>query len=57
VAASLGWTATGDGIIDWAALVPLFRATRPITSSEHDNPGNWKQFAERSINHLRGLGL
>jgi sugar phosphate isomerase/epimerase len=53
-----GWTATGDGIIDWAALVPLFRATKADhLVTEHDNPGNWKRFAERSINHLRGLGL
>ena len=53
-----GWTATGDGIIDWAALVPLFRASKAEhLVTEHDNPSNWHQFAERSINHLRGLGL
>lgn len=53
-----GWTATGDGIIDWAALVPLFRATKAEhLVTEHDNPSNWQQFAERSINHLRQLGL
>jgi sugar phosphate isomerase/epimerase len=53
-----GWAATGDGIIDWAALVPLFRATKADhLVTEHDNPSNWKQFAQRSINHLRELGL
>ncbi|MEQ1901157.1 MAG: sugar phosphate isomerase/epimerase [Devosia sp.] len=53
-----GWAATGDGIIDWAALVPLFRATKADhLVTEHDNPGDWRQFAKRSINHLRGLGL
>ena len=53
-----GWTATGDGIIDWASLAPLFRATRAEhLVTEHDNPSNWRQFAERSINHLRQLGL
>ena len=53
-----GWTATGDGIIDWAALVPLFRATKADhLVTEHDNPSNWRQFAQRSINHLRQLGL
>ncbi len=53
-----GWVATGDGIIDWAALAPLFRQTKADhLVTEHDNPSNWRQFAQRSINHLRGLGL
>ena len=53
-----GWTATGDGIIDWAALVPLFRASRADhLVTEHDNPSDWRRFAKRSINHLRELGL
>ena len=53
-----GWTATGDGIIDWASLVPLFGATKADhLVTEHDNPSNWRQFAERSINHLRQLGV
>ncbi len=53
-----GWTATGDGIVDWAALGPLFRqtaATHLVT--EHDNPADWHLFAKRSLDHLRGLGL
>ena len=53
-----GWVATGDGIIDWAALAPLFRATQADhLVTEHDNPGDWRAFAQRSINHLRQLGL
>ncbi|MCR6672092.1 sugar phosphate isomerase/epimerase [Devosia ginsengisoli] len=53
-----GWTATGDGIIDWAALVPLFRRTRADhIVTEHDNPGDWQRFASRSIYHLKALGL
>ncbi len=53
-----GWTATGDGIIDWAALAPLFRVIRPDhIVTEHDNPGDWYRFAQRSINHLKQLGL
>ena len=53
-----GWAATGDGIIDWAALVPLFEATKADhLVTEHDNPSNWQQSAPRSINPLRGLGL
>ncbi len=53
-----GWTATGDGIIDWAALVPLFRKTAANhIVTEHDNPSDWQLFASRSIDHLRQLGL
>lgn len=53
-----GWTATGDGIIDWAALAPLFRATKADhIVTEHDNPSDWERFASRSINHLKALGL
>lgn len=53
-----GWTATGDGIINWAALVPLFRASAAHhLCTEHDNPADWRQFAARSYDHLRSLGL
>jgi sugar phosphate isomerase/epimerase len=53
-----GWTATGDGIIDWSALVPLFRQTgADHIVTEHDNPSDWQTFAQRSIRHLRALGL
>jgi sugar phosphate isomerase/epimerase len=53
-----GWTATGDGIIDWAALVPLFRATKADhIVTEHDNPSDWERFARRSIDHIKALGL
>jgi sugar phosphate isomerase/epimerase len=53
-----GWVATGDGIIDWAALVPLFRATKAEhIVTEHDNPGDWRRFAKRSIDCIKSLGL
>jgi sugar phosphate isomerase/epimerase len=53
-----GWTATGDGIIDWAALAPLFRQTgADHIVTEHDNPSDWKAFAQRSIDHLRKIDL
>jgi sugar phosphate isomerase/epimerase len=53
-----GWTATGDGIINWQALVPLFRETKADhIVTEHDNPGDWQRFAKRSIDHLKALGL
>lgn len=53
-----GWAATGDGIIGWAALAPLFHqtaATHIVT--EHDNPSDWQAFARRSLDHLRKIGL
>lgn len=53
-----GWAATGDGIIDWAKLVPLFRRTKAEhIVTEHDNPSDWRRFAKRSIDHIRALGL
>lgn len=53
-----GWTATGDGIIDWPALVPLMRKTAAEhIVAEHDNPADWQRFAGRSINYMRSLGL
>jgi sugar phosphate isomerase/epimerase len=53
-----GWTATGDGIINWAALVPLMERTAAThIVAEHDNPANWRRFASRSIDHMRTLGL
>lgn len=53
-----GWTATGDGIIDWAALAPLITATgADHIVAEHDNPSDWQAFARRSIEHMRAIGL
>jgi len=53
-----GWTATGDGTIDWTALAPLIRATKAThLVTEHDNPSDWRDFAARSIDHLRQIGL
>lgn len=53
-----GWTATGDGIIDWKRLVPLFLKTRADhIVTEHDKPSDWQRFARRSIHHLKALWL
>lgn len=53
-----GWTATGDGIVDWAALVALFPATpADHIVAEHDNPADWQRFAERSLRFWQKLGL
>lgn len=58
VTADDGWTATGDGIIDWPALLPLMRKTAAEhIVAEHDNPADWQRFADRSINYMRSLGL
>ncbi|MDB5527456.1 MAG: Sugar phosphate isomerase [Devosia sp.] len=51
-----GWVTTGDGIIDWKALYPLFGNTKATTLVvEHDNPSDWKVLAKRSINYIRTL--
>jgi sugar phosphate isomerase/epimerase len=53
-----GWAPTGDGIIDWAALVPKFGKTRANhLVTEHDNPSDWRLFAKRSIDYLKAAGL
>lgn len=53
-----GWAATGDGIVDWTALAPLFKTTpADHLVAEHDNPSDWQRFARRSIDFTRALGL
>jgi sugar phosphate isomerase/epimerase len=53
-----GWTPTGDGIVDWPSLTPLFADTpADHLVAEHDNPADWRRFAERSIRYWRKLGL
>jgi sugar phosphate isomerase/epimerase len=49
-----GWAATGDGIIDWHGLRSLIRKTNADQLVvEHDNPTDWKRFAQRSIDYIR----
>ena len=53
-----GWVATGDGIIDWKSLLPHIRDTpSKYVVAEHDNPADWRRFAERSIRFIRKVGL
>lgn len=53
-----GWTAAGDGLIDWRALVgPIKELKLDHLVVEHDNPADWKKFASRSIAYLREIGL
>ncbi|XUY29903.1 sugar phosphate isomerase/epimerase family protein (plasmid) [Agrobacterium sp. rho-8.1] len=49
-----GWAATGDGIIEWPALLGHIRKTNADhIVVEHDNPSDWKRFAQRSIDYIR----
>ena len=52
-----GWTAMGDGIVDWQKLWPLFSKTKADQIVvEHDNPADWRKFAQRSYDFLKRLG-
>ncbi|KFL31385.1 sugar phosphate isomerase [Devosia riboflavina] len=51
-----GWTPTGDGIIDWPSLRPLFDGTRAnLLVVEHDRPSDWKALAKRSVDYIKAL--
>ena len=51
-----GWVPTGDGIIDWKSLYPLFEKTRAdVLVVEHDNPTDWKVLAKRSVEYIKAL--
>lgn len=51
-----GWTALGDGVIDWAGLLPAINATgATLAVVEHDEPADWQYVASRSFDTLSGL--
>ena len=51
-----GWSDVGHGTLDWAGLVAaLSRAGCDHLVLEHDNPGDDRRFAERSIRFLNAL--
>ena len=51
-----GWAATGDGVVDWPTLYPLFPTTpADHLVVEHDEPADWRNIAGRSIAYLRKL--
>ena len=53
-----GWTAVGDGLIDWPSLADSIRNTDvDHLVVEHDNPADWKAFAARSAAYLRRIRL
>jgi sugar phosphate isomerase/epimerase len=51
-----GWTALGDGVIDWPGLLPQIKATDAILAVvEHDEPADWQYVAKRSFESLSEL--
>ena len=53
-----GWRATGDGIVDWNALWPLFKTTpADYLVVEHDRPVDWRVVAQRSYDFAIAKGL
>jgi sugar phosphate isomerase/epimerase len=52
-----GWADVGHGTIDWKALWPhIAKAPKArILVAEHDNPADWKRFAERSFASIKAL--
>lgn len=53
-----GWRACGDGVVDWAALWPLFPATRAdYLVVEHDRPADWRRIAQRPYDFAVKMGL
>ena len=52
-----GWAATGDGVIDWESLVPLFRASAAThLVTEHDAPSDWREFAKTKHKPFAPIG-
>jgi sugar phosphate isomerase/epimerase len=51
-----GWADVGAGTIDWKALFPTITATGcDLLVLEHDNPSDWRRFAEVSHRFVAGL--
>jgi sugar phosphate isomerase/epimerase len=49
-----GWRATGDGVVDWDALWPLFETTpADHLVVEHDRPVDWRDVAQRSFDFAK----
>ncbi|WEK52505.1 MAG: sugar phosphate isomerase/epimerase [Candidatus Kaistia colombiensis] len=52
-----GWADVGHGTIDWKVLWPHIEKAKKanILVAEHDNPADWKRFAERSFAAIKAL--
>lgn len=56
VTADDGWTNVGAGTIDWKAVWPsIAAADADLLVLEHDNPSDWREFAESSFRFVSGL--
>ena len=56
--AESGWRATGDGVVDWKTLWPLFKTTAADhLVVEHDSPVDWLNVARRSYDFSVAKGL
>ncbi len=54
-----GWADVGHGTVDWAALWPhIAKAPKAgVLVAEHDNPADWKRFAERSFAAIKSFAV
>lgn len=54
-----GWADVGHGTVDWAALWPHIKAApkAAVLVAEHDNPADWKRFAERSFASIKSFAV
>ena len=56
VTAEDGWTDVGAGTIDWKGLWPALAGTGcDLLVLEHDNPADWRRFAEASFRFVAAL--
>jgi len=52
-----GWRATGEGVVNWKALWPLFKTTKAdYLVVEHDRPVDWRDVAQRSYDFAKVQG-
>jgi len=54
-----GWADVGHGVVDWAALWPHIQKApnAGLLVAEHDNPADWKRFAERSFAAIKSFAV
>ncbi|MBD0414200.1 sugar phosphate isomerase/epimerase family protein [Oryzicola mucosus] len=52
-----GWSDVGHGTVDWRGLVSTLKAKTPakLFIMEHDNPSDYRRFAQRSIETVKAF--
>jgi sugar phosphate isomerase/epimerase len=51
-----GWTDIGDGVLDWPTIWTAFtKSPARLVVLEHDDPADWRIFAENSLAYLSRL--